>query len=441
MSESQRGIARRTLLKLMGAAGASATVASAGSVPGYAGGHPAGRARAARAGQASSPAGVDPFEVQVGDAELQYLSRRLESPRWPPDSPGEPWAYGTDRAYLEELIAYWRDEYDWRAHEAALNAFDHYKTTIDGQVVHFVHQRGRGPAPLALVMSHGWPGTVWEMLPSVMALSDPASHGGDAADAFDVVVPSIPGFGFSGEPAEGTDVVRTAELWVGLMDRLGYERFGAYGSDWGAGITRVLGASYADRLVGVHTPGAPPRLPREAETDEERDYLARANLWSVDETGYQRIQGTKPQTLAFGLTDSPIGLAAWITEKLRSWSDCDGDVESRFSKDQILTLVSIYWHTRTIGTSVRYYHANGLGSSRRRRGAAGPVQVPQGFAEFVGIPLRAHPPRSFLSEPAANVTHWTVYDTGGHFPAIEEPDLLVQDLRTFFRPLRAAQAA
>ena len=439
MSETQSQIGRRTLLKLMGAAGASAAAGAQSAAPfGSARVRAAGGPGSAGAGQAPVPQDVTPFEVRVSDADLEDLSRRLQSPRWPPDSPGEAWSYGTDRAYLEELIAYWRDEYDWRAHEAALNAFDHYTTTVDGQLVHFVHQRGRGPAPLALVMSHGWPGTIWEMLPSVMALADPASHGGDAADAFDVVVPSIPGFGFSGEPAEGTDVVRTAELWVGLMDRLGYERFGAYGSDWGAGITRVLGASYPDRLVGVHTPGAPPRLQREPETDAERDYLARANLWSVDETGYQRIQGTKPQTLAFGLTDSPVGLAAWITEKLRSWSDCDGDVESRFSKDQILTLVSIYWHTRTIGTSVRYYHANGLGSSRQRRGAVGPVQVPQGFAEFVGIPLRAHPPRSFLSEPAENVTHWTVHDTGGHFPAIEEPALLVEDLRTFFRPLRPA---
>ena len=315
MSESQLRIGRRTLLKLMGAAGASTAVGGRSGVPFGSGTvRAAGGAGGAGAGQAPSPAGIDPFAVRVADAELEDLSRRLQSPRWPPDSPGEAWSYGTDRAYLEELIAYWRDEYDWRAHETALNAFDHYTTAIDGQLVHFVHQRGRGPAPLALVMSHGWPGTIWEMLPSVMALADPASHGGDAADAFDVVVPSIPGFGFSGEPAEGTDVVRTAELWVALMDRLGYERFGAYGSDWGAGITRVLGASYPERLVGVHTPGAPPRLQREPETDAERDYLARANLWSVDETGYQRIQGTKPQTLAFGLTDSPVGLAAWITE-------------------------------------------------------------------------------------------------------------------------------
>lgn len=436
MAESPRLVDRRTLLKLMGAAGATAT---AGARFGSAAAHAAGGAGTAGAPQAALPAGVDPFTVRVSDAELDDLSRRLAAPRWPPAAPGEPWSYGADRAWLQELIAYWRDEYDWRRHEAALNAFSHYTTTIEGQLVHFVRQQGVGPAPLALVMCHGWPGTIWEMLPAVMALADPAAHGGDAVDAFDVIVPSIPGFGFSGAPAEGTDVVRTAELWVALMDRLGYERFGAYGSDWGAAITRVLGASYPERLVGVHTPGAPPRLEREPETDAERDYAARAELWSVEETGYQRIQGTKPQTLAFGLTDSPVGLAAWIAEKLRSWSDCDGDVESRFSKDQILTLVSIYWHTRTISTSVRYYHANGLGSARPRRRAPGPVRVPQGFAQFVGIPLRGQPPRSFVGEPADNVTHWTVYETGGHFPAIEEPELLVADLRTFFRPLRPAQ--
>ena len=415
-------------MKLMGALGASAAGTPSGIPAAYAVGRP----------QPGAATGIEPFEVRVSDSDLEDLRRRLAAPRWPPDSPGDAWSYGTDRAYLEELITYWRDSYDWRAHKAALNAFDHYTTTVEGQLLHFVHERGRGPAPLALVMSHGWPGTIWEMLPSVRALSDPASDGGDAADAFDVVVPSIPGFGFSGEPAEGTDVVRTAELWVALMDKLGYQRFGAYGSDWGAAITRTLGARYPDRLVGIHTPGAPPRMQREPETEAERDYVARAEQWSVDETGYQRIQGTKPQTLAFGLTDSPVGLAAWITEKLRSWSDCGGDVESRFSKDQILTLVSIYWHTRTIGTSVRYYYANGLGSSRPRRTAQGPVRVPRGLAEFVGIPARSRPPRSFLREPADNVTHWSVFDTGGHFPAIEEPDLLVGDLRTFFRPLRSA---
>ena len=336
------------------------------------------------------------------------------------------------------MTSYWRDHYNWRVHEAELNAFNHYTTTIQGQLVHFVHQKGHGASSLPLVMTHGWPGTIWEILPSVRALSDPETYGGETVDSFDVVVPSIPGFGFSGVPAEGTDVARTAELWLALMDQLGYQRFGAYGSDWGAGVTRELGAQFPDRLIGIHTPGAPPRKQRNPETDEEREYLARAELWSIDETGCQRIQGTKPQTLAYGLTDSPVGFAAWIIEKLRPRSDCSDDVESRFNKDQMLTLVSIYWHTRTIGTSVRYYHANGLGSSRRRTRPRAPVRVPQGYAEFVGIPARSRPPRSFFDELPSNITHWSVFDSGGHFPAIEEPEVLVEDLRTFFRPLRTA---
>lgn len=418
-------INRRTLLTLLGSTGIASSLAT-------------GSARRAHASMSSATqeTGITPFEIRIGDDDLDDLRRRLIRTRWPEDSPGEPWAYGTDRAFLEELIAYWRDEYDWRTHEASLNTFDHYTTTVAGQHLHFVHQRSQNPSAIPLLMTHGWPGTIWEMLPSVRALSNPSAGGGQANDAFHIVVPSIPGFGFSGEPAEGTDIARTAELWIELMDTLGYEQFGAYGSDWGAGVTRELGARFPDRVLGIHTPGAPPREQRDPSTQEERDYLDRAELWSVDETGYQRIQGTKPQTLAYGLTDSPVGLAAWITEKLRSWSDCDGNVETRFTKDQILTLVSIYWHTATIGTSVRYYHANGLGSSRPRRATRGPVQVPQGFAQFVGIPSRSGPPRSFIGELPDNVTHWSVFDTGGHFPAIEEPELLVGDLRTFFRPLR-----
>ena len=376
------------------------------------------------------------FRFDVPEEALDDLKHRLGAARWPDRETPDDWSQGVPLAYMKEVCDYWQNEYDWRRCEAALNALPQYMTEIDGLDFQLLHVRSPRDDALPLVMTHGWPGTIWEILPSVSPLSDPGAHDGATADAFHVVVPSIPGFGFSGEPAEGTDIARTAELWVALMDKLGYERFAAYGSDWGAGVTRELGARFPDRVIGVHTPGAPPRAPRDPATDEERDYLRRSELWSVDETGYQRIQGTKPQTLAYGLTDSPVGVAAWITEKLRSWSDCDGDVESRFSKDQILTLVSIYWHTRTIGTSVRYYYANGLGSSRRRRAASGPVQVPQGYAQFVGIPSRSGPPRSFVGELPANVTHWSVFDTGGHFPAIEEPQLLVQDLRTFFRPLR-----
>jgi len=426
--KTQHPLDRRTVLKLITAMGTSAaTMPSAAN---------AGRSTSPNRENTRIQADIAPFTINVSDDELADLRRRLSATRWPGNPPGETWTYGTDRAFLEELVAYWLDSYDWRLHEADLNSFSHYTTAIEGQDLHFIHQRGQGSTPLPLLMTHGWPGTIWEMLPAVLALSDPVTHGGDAADSFHVVVPSIPGFGFSGEPAEGTDIARTAELWIALMDKLGYERFAAYGSDWGAGVTRELGARFPDRIIGVHTPGAPPRAQRDPNTEEERDYLLRSELWSVDETGYQRIQGTKPQTLAYGLTDSPVGLAAWITEKLRSWSDCDGDVESRFTKDQILTLVSIYWHTRTIGTSVRYYYANGLGSSRRRRATRGPVQVPQGYAQFIGMPSRSGPPRSFIDEIPANVTHWSMFDTGGHFPAIEEPELLVEDLRTFLRSLR-----
>ena len=429
MAEKQYEIDRRTLVKLMSAASISGSVAAATGPVGEA---TVGSSAAAVPG----PEGIEAFEIRVSDADLADLKRRLAATRWPPAAPGEGWGYGTDRDYLEELIAYWKDEYDWRPHEEWLNSFDHYKTTIDGQMLHFVHQRSRQASSLPLLMTHGWPGTIWEMLPSVRALSNSGVQAGEEDDSFNVVVPSIPGFGFSGEPAEGTDIARTADLWVQLMDKLGYQRFGAYGSDWGSGVTRELGARFPERLVGIHTPGSPSRAQREPATDEERDYRARLERWSVDETGYQRIQGTKPQTLAYGLTDSPVGVAAWITEKLRSWSDCGGDVETRFSKDQILTLVSIYWHTSTIGTSVRYYYANGLGSSRPRRASRGQVTVPRGYAQFVGIPARSGAPRSMVGDRPDNVSHWSVFDRGGHFPAIEEPELLVGDLRKFFRPLR-----
>lgn len=426
VKHSRTTIDRRTLLRLMGAAGASAAVLPAAGA--------FGTPLAAHASGARQ-SGIEPFEIHVSDEELEDLARRLTSPRWPDDSPGDPWSDGTDRAYLQELVAYWRDQYDWRAHEAELNSFDHYTTTIDGQQLHFVHHRGQGANPMPLLMTHGWPGTIWEILPSVRALTDPAATGGNAADSFDVVVPSIPGFGFSGKPVEGTDAERTAELWVALMEKLGYRKFGAYGSDWGAIITGHLGARFADRLIGLITPGTPPFEQREPQTNEEREFLEERRLFRTEETAYQQIQGTKPQTLAYGLTDSAVGLAGWLTEKLRTWSDCHGDVESRFSKDQILTLVSIYWHTRTIGTTMRYYRTNGLGSGTFV--PPGPTQAPRGYVEFPGDPWRSFPPRTLFGERPSNVTHWTVHDSGGHYPAIEETDVLVEELRAFFRPLRS----
>lgn len=423
MTPLEHAVARRNVLKLIGVAGAwSALGPTLGG---------------------AAQADVGPFRVHVSDEELADLRKRLSNLRWPPDATGTPWSMGTDRAYLRQLMAYWHDTYDWRAHEAALNAFDHYTTIIEGQKIHFIHQKSRHASAMPLVMTHGYPGTIWEMLPSVSALVDPTAHRGTTADGFHVVVPSLPGFGFSGEPLEGSSPDRIVELWIALMDKLGYGRFGAYGSDWGAGITTQLGTRFPDRLVGTATPGAPPRTAREPRTAEERAYAESVARFTAEETGYQHIQGTKPQSLAYGLTDSPVGVAAWVVEKLRAWSDCQGDVERRFSKDQILTLVSIYWHTRTIGTAMRIYYSTGRWrTSPPGRPAQPPPpargrSVPQGYFDFLGIPARARPPRSLVDKVPENVTLWSNHETGGHFPAIEEPRLLVDDLRTFFRPLRS----
>ena len=293
-------------------------------------------------------------------------------------------------------------------------------------------------------MTHGFPGTLWEMLPSVAALADPVAHGGAATDSFHVVVPSLPGYGFSSEPLEDFSPDKVPALWAALMDKLGYRRFGAYGSDWGTGITTQLGTRFPDRLIGTAVPGPPPRANREPRTPEERAYFESLERYAAEETAYQHIQGTKPQSLAYGLTDSPSGVAAWVVEKLRAWSDCNGDVERKFTKDQILTLVSIYWHTRTIGTAMRIYYSTGRWRTPASARPSATLQqasgkrVPQAYLDFIGIPARARPPKSLVDKVPENVTLWSYHETGGHFPAIEESKLLVEDLRTFFRPLRSA---
>ena len=423
MPTQETMIDRRTVLKFLGAAGAWPAIARASG---------------------AAPSDIRPFKIRVSDDELRDLRRRLSNIRWPPDATGKPWSMGTDRAYLQQLMVYWRDTYNWRAQEAALNAFSHYTTTIDGYTIHFVHQKSRHPAAMPLVMTHGYPGTLWEMLPSVQRLVDPPAHGGAATDAFDVVVPSLPGYGFSSEPHEDFSPDKVPALWVALMDKLGYRRFGAYGSDWGSGITTQLGSRYPDSLIGTAIPGPPPRTNREPRTAEERAYFESLERYTAEETAYQNIQGTKPQSLSYGLTDSPAGVAAWVVEKLRAWSDCQGDVERRFTKDQILTLVSIYWHTRTIGTATRIYYSTGRWRTPASARPAATQQradgrkVPQGYFDFYGITSRARPPKSLVDKVPDNVTLWSYHEKGGHFPAIEEPQLLAEDLRTFFRPLRAA---
>lgn len=435
MTVQQTHIDRRTVLKLIGAATAWPVVAAA-----------------PRAAQTD----IQPFRISVSDDELTDLRRRLDHTRWPPDATGEPWAMGTDRAYLQQLVEYWKNEYDWRAQEAALNRFDHYTTMIDGYTIHFIHQKSPHPSAVPLIMTHGYPGTFWEMLPSVPALVDPTAHGGAATDSFDVIVPSLPGYGFSGEPLEEFTPGTVPDLWIKLMDKLGYRRFGTYGSDWGSQMGSGIAARVPDRVIGITTPGQPPRTRVEPRTAEERAYWESMDRYTAEETAYQLIQGTKPQSLAYGLTDSPAGVAAWVVEKLRAWSDCQGNLENKFSKDQILTLVSIYWHTGSVGTAVRIYYSAGmfrtppaprtvgltLENLRARRGAPPPPQptggrrVPEGYFDFYGITSRARPPRSLVEEVPEHVRLWSFHETGGHFPAAEEPDLLVEDLRTFFKPLR-----
>src|SRR5713226_6117533 len=305
----------------------------------------------------------EPFRIAVPDAVLADLRERLARTRFPDEIPGSGWTYGTNLAYLRELVAYWRERYDWRAAEARLNALPQFRARVGGLGIHFVHVRGTGPAPLPLVITHGWPGSVAEFLDVIGPLADPARHGGDPADAFDVVAPSMPGYGFSDHATEpGMDPERIAALWAELMGGLGYERFGAQGGDWGSMVTTYLGARHAAHVVGIHLnmvialPEDPQNPSLEGVTPEEMADLMAVQHFLKEETGYQRIQGTKPQTLAYGLNDSPAGLAAWITEKFYSWTDSHGDLESRVSKDALLTNIMLYWVTQTINSSFWLYY-------------------------------------------------------------------------------------
>ena len=381
--------------------------------------------------------GAEPFRITVSDAALDDLRARLAQTRLPDEIAGSAWGYGTDLAYMRELVAYWKDRFDWRAAEARLNGFPQFRMAVDGLAIHFIHQRGRGPAPLPLVLTHGWPGSVAEFAKVIGPLTDPATHGGDAADAFDVVCPSIPGFGFSDHPrTPGVTPERIAALWVELMHGLGYRRFGAQGGDWGGIITTYLGARHPASLVGVHLNMVlafppDPTHPTAGLREDEARAVRELQRFREEESGYQAIQGSKPQTLAYGLTDSPAGLAAWIVEKFRTWSDCGGDIERRFSKDELLTNVMLYWAPATANSSCRLY------CEALRSGAFPPtefrVAVPTGCAIFPREIMR--PPRAW-AERFYNVTRWTAMPAGGHFAAMEEPAALVDEIRAFFRPLR-----
>jgi pimeloyl-ACP methyl ester carboxylesterase len=378
---------------------------------------------------------VQPFKVAVDDWVMEDLRRRLAGTRWPDEIPASGWDYGSDLAYLKELVEYWRTSFDWRAQEKLINSFNHFRAEVEELNIHFIHERGKGPNPTPLIITHGWPSSFFEMYKIVPLLADPGSHGGDPADAFDVVAPSLPGFGFSDRPTQrGMDILRVADLWAKLMtEKLGYLRFGAQGGDIGVGVTSRLGFAHPENLTGIHLTSVTRPTPylgpgaREL-SDAEKAHLDQREKWQQAEGGYSHIQGTKPQTLSYGLNDSPAGLAAWIVEKYRTWSDCGGDVESRFTKDELLTTITIYWITQTISSSTRMYYENQRQVWSLKSGER--VQVPSGIALFPQEISR--PPREW-AERSYNVCRWTEMPRGGHFAALEEPELLAQDIRAFFR--------
>jgi pimeloyl-ACP methyl ester carboxylesterase len=379
----------------------------------------------------------EPFTLATSAATLEDLRTRLRATRWP-DSPEDAgWSLGTDIAYLRALVTYWADGFDWPAREAELAALPHFRVPLGGLGIHFVHVRAAAPTgtALPLVLCHGWPDSFWRYLKVIPLLTDPGAHGGDPADAFDVVVPDMPGFGYSDRPTgPPLDSIAVAGLWAELMDVLGYPRFAAAGGDIGSGVSRYLALDHPDRVVAVHRidSGLPVVTGDPADlTPEERALIDGSAAWGAAEGAYAAMHRTKPQTAAVGLTDSPAGLAAWIVEKMRAWSDCGGDVERSYTKDEILTNVMIYWLTGTIGSSMRMYSANGaipLAQHARR------VEVPSGFSLFPGDIV--HPPTAWL-ERVANVTRVTTPPRGGHFASFEEPELYAEELRTFFRPYRS----
>ncbi len=379
---------------------------------------------------------VMPFTVHIPQETLDDLGDRLGRTRWPDEVEGAAWDYGTNLAYVQALVAYWRASFDWRAQEADLNRFTHFRTELDGLGIHFIHERGAGPHPLPLLLVHGWPSSFLQMRKILPLLTDPAAYGGDAADAFDVVVPSLPGFGLSDRPTQrGMSVGRIAELFHILMTReLGYAHFATRGGDLGAGVIGALALAYPEVVVGVHSGGTNPwiqQVPNDL-SEAERTFVQNAQKWNQQEMAYAQLHATKPQTVAYGLNDSPAGLAAWIIEKFRRWSDCDGDVERRFTRDELLANLTIYWATQTINSSMRLYY-----ETLRDPGGWGQPRVPT--AALMSSKDMFPTPRAW-AERTGKVDRWTEIDRGGHFLEWEEPELVAQDLRAFYRPLRAGPA-
>ncbi|TYA13524.1 epoxide hydrolase [Paenibacillus faecis] len=380
---------------------------------------------------------VERFHIHVPDEILDDLQYRLRHIRWPDQVEDTGWERGTELTTLKSLVSYWRDQYDWRAQESALNRLAQFRCHIDGIDVHFVHERGKGPNPLPLILTHGWPDSYLRYQKIIPLLTDPASYGGNPEDSFDVIVPSVPGFGFSSRPKQpGVNNKRVADMWAKLMtEELGYPKFGAAGGDVGSGVTRYLAANHPELLYGIHLTdiGIIRDLMSAADeaklSEEERRYKQAASAWVAQEGGYMSIQSTRPQTLAYGLSDSPSGLAGWLMEKFRAWSDCQGDLKQRFSEDELITHIMVYWVTNTIGSSAHLYYENAHSLP-----PLGYIEVPTALALFPADVLL--PPKAWAARHL-NVTRVTSMPRGGHFTAWEEPEALAEDIREFYRPFRA----
>ncbi len=384
------------------------------------------------------PQNLQPFAVSVTDDDVAELRRRLAEARWPDRIDGTGWEYGCDVDWLRDLAGYWADGFDWRASEARINAFDQVVATVDGQRIHTVHQRSPEPDALPLLVSHGWPGSIVEFLDVIGPLTDPAAHGGDPADAFHVVAPSLPGFAWSGPTTErGWGPHRIGGAFATLMDRLGYDRYGVQGGDWGSIISQHVAGQTPDHVIGCHV-NMIPAFPTGREDDHaditptEQQHLDRSAWYDREDRGYFLLQQTRPQTVGVGLHDSPIGLLAWIGEKFHGWTQHDGDPLDVVGRDDLLANVSAYWFTGTATSSARIYHEFG------RDLAAGLLptanrDVPFGVSAF---PMELMVGRRRWVEADRNVTFWREHDRGGHFAAMERPDDLVADVREFFRPLR-----
>ncbi|MGE0385541.1 MAG: epoxide hydrolase family protein [Gammaproteobacteria bacterium] len=370
---------------------------------------------------------MENLTVHIDDSDLLALRARLRATQWAPEYANEDWRYGTYGAYLRELVDYWIDGYDWRAQEAAINAFEHRRVDIDGIPIHFIREPGRGDRPVPLVLTHGWPWTFWDMHRVIGPLADPAAHGGDPADAFDVIVPSLPGYGFSSPLRQtGVNFHRTADLWVKLMrEVLGYGRFAAQGGDWGAFVTGELGHRHADKLIGIHLTNM---IPLDVFSGATPYNIARRRSAS-----HVAVHMLDPQTLSWALHDSPVGLAAWLLERRRAWGDCNGDVETRFSKDHLITTTMIYWHTRTFATSIRYY-AEAMDHPWKPAHARTPVvEAPTGLSFFEPD---SGPGPTDWQRGYFNIHYTRSHPRGGHFAPMEEPEALVEDIRATFRSLR-----